>query len=49
MEGYRVKKNLIYQQFADIINILPFHKLNFDENFGKHYCKELKENCAVSL
>ena len=32
-----------YEQFADIINKLPFHSLSFDEYFVK-YCKKLKES-----
>ena len=43
MDGYRLKHNLGYQQFADIINRLPFHNLNFDKNFVKICCKKLKE------
>ena len=46
MDGYSVKYNLSYQQFADIINILSFQSLNFDKNFVKYYCKKLKENYA---
>ena len=43
MGGYRLKHNLGYQQFADIINRLSFHNLNFDKNFVKYCCKKLKE------
>ena len=43
MGGYRLKNNLGYQQFADIINRLSLHNLNFDKNFVKYCCKKLKE------
>ena len=43
MGGYRLKHNLGYLQFADIINRLSFHNLNFDKNFVKYCCKKLKE------
>ena len=43
MGGYRLKNNVGYQQFADIINRLSFHNLNFDKNFVKYCCKKLKE------
>ena len=43
-----VKHNLDYQQFADIINKLPFHNLNFDKNFAKYCCKNLKRNSPWS-
>ena len=49
MEGYRVKDNLNCQQFADIINKLSFHNLNFDKNFVKYYCQKFKENFAWLL
>ena len=39
MEGYRVKHNLSYQQFPDIINKLPFHNLSFGKNLVK-YCRK---------
>ena len=38
--------NLGYQQFADIVNKLSFHNLNFDKIFVKYCCKKLKENSA---
>ena len=40
MDGCRVKHNLSYQPFADIINKLSLHNLNFDRNFVKYYCKK---------
>ena len=43
MGGYRLKHNLGYQQFADSINRLSFHNMNFDKNFVKYCCKKLKE------
>ena len=49
MEGNRVKHNLSSQQFADIINKLSFHNLNFDKIFLKYYCKKLKESYAHLL
>ena len=42
MDGYRVKHNLGYQQFADITNKLLFYNLNFNKNFVKYCCKKLK-------
>ena len=33
-------------QFADIIDKLPFHNLNSDQIFVKYCCKKLKENFA---
>ena len=43
MGGYRLKHSLGYQQFADIINRLSFHILNFDKNFVKYCCKKFKD------
>ena len=44
----QIQHNLGYQQFADIIDRLLFHKLNFkfDKIFVKNCCKKLKENSA---
>ena len=39
MDGYRVKHNFSYQQFA-IIKKLSFHNLNFNKNFVKYCCKK---------
>ena len=41
MDFYRVKHNLGYHQFADIINKLSFHNLNFYKNYAKYCCKDL--------
>ena len=48
MDGYRVKHNLSYQQFSDIIKKLLFHNLNFDKNIVK-FRKKCKENYARLL
>ena len=41
MYSYRVKHNLSYQQFADIINKSSYHNLGFHRSF---VVKKLKEN-----
>ena len=41
MEGYGVKHNLSYQQFADIIKIKSFHNLNFDKKIVKYISCEI--------
>ena len=41
MYSYRVKHNLSYQMFADIINKSSFHNLIFHRNF---VVKKIKEN-----
>ena len=47
MKGYIINHNLSYKQFADIINKLPCHNLNFDKNFVKYYCKKIIQNLTI--
>ena len=44
---YRVKHNLGYHQFADIIKKLSFDNLNFNKNYVKYGCEKLRKIMLV--
>ena len=46
MDFYRVKHNLGYRQFADIINKLSFDNLNFDKNYAKYGLLKIEKRAA---